>query len=69
MCAAMINDSKFNKAVSDTKITFQKILLKKCSNVFYTLTNYQQELYKLKEKMKNNRMVNSYVIIIFYHDY
>jgi len=69
MCSAMINDSKFNKAASDTKITFQKVLLEKCYDVFYTLTMYQQELDKLKEKMKNNNMVNSYVIIIFCYDY
>ncbi|CAI6346005.1 unnamed protein product [Macrosiphum euphorbiae] len=55
MCACMINDSKFNKLATDTKTTFQKVLLKKCSDVFYT--DYQQELNKLKEKMKNENMV------------
>jgi len=68
MCAGMINDSKFNKLVTDNKTTFQKVLVKKCSDVFYTLTNYQQELDKLKEKMKNDNMVNSYVIIIFCYE-
>jgi len=65
MCAGMINDSKFNKLAADTETTFQKVLVQKCSDVFYTLTQYQQELDKLKEKMKNDNMVNSYVIIIF----
>jgi len=68
MCAAMINDSKFNKPATDTNTTFQKILLKKCQDVFYTLTNYQQELDKFKEKMKNNNVVNINVII-FCNDY
>jgi len=68
MCACMINDSKFNKLATDTKTTFQKVLLKKCSDVFYSLTKYQQELNKLKEKMKNDNMVNSYVNIIFCYD-
>jgi len=62
----MINDSKFNKLATDTKTTFQKVLLKKCSDVFYT--DYQQELNKLKEKMKNENMVNSYIVIIFCYD-
>jgi len=52
----MINDSKFNKLATDTKTTFQKVLLKKCSDVFYT--DYQQELNKIKKKMKNDNMVN-----------
>lgn len=68
MCAGMINDSKFNKLATDTKTTFQKVLIKKCSDVFYTLTKYQQELDELKEKMKNYDMVNSYVIIIFCYE-
>ncbi|CAI6348585.1 unnamed protein product [Macrosiphum euphorbiae] len=53
---SLINDSKFNKLATDTKTAFQKVLLKKCSDVFYTLI-YQQELNKLKEKMKNDKMV------------
>jgi len=68
MCACMINDSKFNKLAIDCKTTFQKVLLKKCSDVFYTITKYQQELNKFKEKMKNDKMVNSYVVIIFCYD-
>lgn len=68
MCAFMINDPKFNKRDTNTTTTFQKLLLEKCSGVFYTLTEYQQELNKLKEKMKNDNMVNSYVIIIFCYD-
>ncbi|XP_060862187.1 eukaryotic translation initiation factor 4 gamma 1-like isoform X2 [Metopolophium dirhodum] len=55
MCACMINDSKFNKLATDTKTTFQKVLLKKCSDVFYI--EYQQELNQLKKKMKNDNMV------------
>ncbi|XP_060881354.1 uncharacterized protein LOC132952886 [Metopolophium dirhodum] len=55
MCARMMNDPKFNKLATDTKTTFQKVLLKKCSDVFHT--KYQQELNKLKEKMKNDNMV------------
>eukprot|EP00102_Acyrthosiphon_pisum_P019166 XP_016656376.1 PREDICTED: eukaryotic translation initiation factor-like isoform X1 [Acyrthosiphon pisum] len=55
MCACMINDPKFNKLATDTEITFQKVLLKKCYDVFYT--SYRQELNKLKEKMKNDKMV------------
>ncbi|XP_016662923.1 eukaryotic translation initiation factor 4 gamma 1-like [Acyrthosiphon pisum] len=55
ICACMINDSKFNKLATDTKTTFQKVLLEKCYDVFYT--EYQQELNKLKEKMKKNSMV------------
>lgn len=72
MCASLINDSKFNKLITNTEISFQKVLLKKCSDVFYTLTKYNpQELDKLKQKMHNKNMVNSYVIIYiyFYYDY
>lgn len=72
MCASLINDSTFNKFITNTKISFQKVLLKKCSDVFYTLTKYNpQELKKLKQKMQNKNMVNSYVIIYiyFYYDY
>ncbi|XP_060840615.1 uncharacterized protein LOC132921556 [Rhopalosiphum padi] len=54
MCASMINSSKFNKLTTNTEFTFQKVLLNKCSDVFYTLTKDQQELNTLKQKMKNN---------------
>ncbi|KAF0772081.1 eukaryotic translation initiation factor 4G-like [Aphis craccivora] len=57
MCASLINDSTFNKFITNTKISFQKVLLKKCSDVFYTLTKYNpQELKKLKQKMQNKNM-------------
>lgn len=72
MCASLINDSKFNKLITNTEISFQKVLLKKCSDVFYTLTKHNsQELDKLKQIMQNKNMVNSYVIIYiyFYYDY
>jgi len=63
MCACMINDAKFNNLIAtDTKITFQKVILKKCYDVFYT--KYQQELNKLKETMKNDNMV--IVMLSFY---
>ncbi|CAI6344303.1 unnamed protein product [Macrosiphum euphorbiae] len=56
MCARLINDSKFNNLIAtDTEITFQKVLLKKCHDVFYS--NYQEELNKLKDTMKNDNMV------------
>ncbi|XP_022176870.1 eukaryotic translation initiation factor 4 gamma 1-like [Myzus persicae] len=67
MCAAMINDSKFNKPVTNTKTTFQKVLLEKCENVFYTLTNYQQELDKFIEKMKNNNVAPNKFITSLNH--
>ncbi|CAI6347302.1 unnamed protein product [Macrosiphum euphorbiae] len=56
MCARLINDFKFNNLIAtDTEITFQKVLLKKCHDVFYS--NYQEELKKLKDTMKNDNMV------------
>ncbi|CAI6346240.1 unnamed protein product [Macrosiphum euphorbiae] len=56
MCARLINDSKFNNLIAtDTEITFQKVLLKKCHDVFYS--NYQEELNKIKDTMKNDNMV------------
>ncbi|CAI6343171.1 unnamed protein product [Macrosiphum euphorbiae] len=56
MCARLINDSKFNNLIAtNTEITFQKVLLKKCHDVFYS--NYQEELNKLKDTMKNVNMV------------
>jgi len=59
MCASMINNSKFNKLTTNTEFTFQKVLLNKCSDVFYTLTKDQQELNTLKQKMKNNSKVKN----------
>lgn len=79
MCASLINDSKFNKLITNTEISFQKVLLKKCSDVFRTLTKHNpRELDKLKQIMQNKNLVNSYVnmlssififimIIIYYH--
>ncbi|CAI6350146.1 unnamed protein product [Macrosiphum euphorbiae] len=56
MCTRLINDSKFNNLIATgTEITFQKVLLKKCHDVFYS--NYQEELNKLKDTMKNDNMV------------
>lgn len=65
MCARLINDSKFNNLIAtDTEITFQKVLLKKCHDVFYS--NYQEELNKLKDTMKNDNMVNIVMLSLYF---
>ncbi|CAH1715249.1 unnamed protein product [Aphis gossypii] len=57
MCASLINDSKFNKLITNTEISFQKVLLKKCSDVFRTLTKHNpRELDKLKQIMQNKNL-------------
>jgi len=66
MCACMINDSNFNNCTTNTKTTFKKVLLKKCSDVFYTLTTYPQEFDKLKKKMKDNNMVNDNIMLSYF---
>lgn len=51
LCACMIKDDKFNK-LQNSNITFEKILVKKCWEVFFSYKSHQQELDKLKYKFK-----------------
>lgn len=60
----MINDSKFNK-LGNSKITFQKLLVQKCYDVFSSDEIYQQDLAKLKKNYKHDK-VNMYIIILHY---